>query len=103
MAAGVAVVDEFDASDQLTNEEIVLPLTQHGLSANYDGATALTKQQSPQDHFSARYEQTPDWRSRGSIPHRSGRRHDPHARRRARHSVVSGRGSPGSSIQAGSS
>jgi hypothetical protein len=61
MAAGVAVVDELDVSDQLTNEEIVLPLTQHGLSANYDSATALTKQHSPQDHFSARYEQTPDW------------------------------------------
>jgi hypothetical protein len=40
---------------------------------------------------------------RGSIPHRSGRRHDPHARRRARHSVVSGCGSPRSSIQARSS
>ena len=54
---------------------------------------------------------------RGEIPHRSGRRHDPHPRRRfrprrvvdaspgrhARHSLVSGRGSPGSSIQAGSS
>ena len=39
----------------------MLPLTQHGLAANYDGAAALTKQHSPQDHFSARPEQTPDW------------------------------------------
>ena len=55
------MVDELDVSDQLTNEEIMLPLTQHGLAANYDGAAALTKQHSPQDHFSARHEQTPDW------------------------------------------
>lgn len=61
MAAGVAVVDELDISAQLTNEEIMLPLTRHGLAANYNDAAALTKRHSPQDHFSAHYEQTPDW------------------------------------------
>jgi beta-1,2-mannosidase len=61
MAAGIAVVDELDVSDHLTNEEIMLPLTHHGLAANYNNAAALTKQHSPQDHFSAHYEQTSDW------------------------------------------
>ncbi|MGZ6493572.1 MAG: glycoside hydrolase family 130 protein [Actinomycetota bacterium] len=39
----------------------MLPLTHHGLAANYESAAALTKQHRPQDHFSAHYEQTPDW------------------------------------------
>ena len=61
MAAGVPVVDELDVSAPLTNEEIMLPLTQHGLAANYDSAAALTKRRSPQV----------------TSRHRSGRRHDP--------------------------
>jgi hypothetical protein len=61
MAAGIAVVDELDVSDHLSNEEIMLPLTHHGLAANYNNAAALTKQHCPQDHFSAHYEQTSDW------------------------------------------
>lgn len=39
----------------------MLPLTRHGLAANYTDAAALTKQHRPQGHFSARYEHTPDW------------------------------------------
>jgi hypothetical protein len=54
-------MDELDVGAQLTTEEIMLPLTQHGLAANYDDAAALTKQHLPQDHFSAHYEHTPDW------------------------------------------
>ena len=61
MAAGVAVVDELEVRACLTIEEIMLPLTHHGLAANYNDAAALTKQHSPQDQFSAHYEQTPDW------------------------------------------
>jgi beta-1,2-mannosidase len=55
------VVGELDAGGPVTDEEIMLPLTQRGLAASYDSAAALTKQHSPQDRFSARYEQTPDW------------------------------------------
>ena len=39
----------------------MLPLTQHGLAANYHDAAALTKQHLSQDHFSAHYEHTTDW------------------------------------------
>ena len=53
MAAGVAVMDELDVSARLTNEKILLPLTQHRPAANYESAAALTKQHSPQRHFSA--------------------------------------------------
>lgn len=61
MAAGHAVMDELDVGAQLTTYEIMLPLTQHGLAANYHDAAALTKQHLSQDHFSAHYEHTPDW------------------------------------------
>jgi hypothetical protein len=55
------VVDELDVSAQLTKEEIMLPLTRHRLAANYNDAAAFTNQHISQDHFSARYEQDPDW------------------------------------------
>ncbi len=61
MGAGVAVVNEIDVSVHLTTEEIMLPLTRHGLTTNYNDAAALTKQHSAQDLFSAHYEHTPDW------------------------------------------
>src|SRR4051812_7583880 len=92
MAAGVAMVDGLDVSDRLTNEEMMLPLTQHGLSANYDSAAALTKQHIAQDRPPESANSASPLRA-GLIPHRSC----------DDTSVVSGRGSLGSSIQAGSS
>jgi len=67
MAAGVAVVDELDVSAHLTNEEIMLPLTHHGLAANYNDAAALTKQHSPQDHFRPTMNKPPTGQSARSI------------------------------------
>ena len=61
MAAVSRSWDELDVSASPPNEEIMLRLTQRGLAADYENAAALSKQHLSQDHFSAHFEETPDW------------------------------------------